>query len=516
MYDLILKNGLIVDGKRTKPYKADLCIKDGKIATITTEANEAKEIVDVNGLAVTPGFIDIHCHSDAVPFFRRTPEGKIRQGVTTEISGNCGGSILPGLEETRERYEEYMMGRKGHPGFMTYPEYAKALNEIGHVCNCGALLGHSNLRIAVMGFVNRDPDAEEMEQLKALLEREMQLGAFGMSLGLIYPPSAFSAKEELVELSKIIAKYDGILSVHMRNEGPRIFEAVDEMIEIAERSGVHVQISHLKLMGVPQWGKAAQLIEKIDAARARGLNITCDQYPFTASSTALSALVPHWAHDGGSEGMLGRLENEFDAVRPELLQEMANRGGPDTILVSSCKAKSYVGKYIGEIAKELGVTTDEAVRRVLLESKNSTQCIYFSINEQDIHHIMKQLYVCVGSDGTAHEYEGKNNLHPRTFAAFSQYFQTVRENGLLPLEDMVFKATGLSAQILGLTDRGTLEVGKWADIAVFDPNTFASQSTFLSPNHPPVGMQHVLVNGKFSVRDDKLTGEAPGVALVKK
>lgn len=515
MYDLLLKGGLIVDGKRTAPYVANLCIRDGRIAAITQDTPEAKETVDVSGLAVTPGFIDIHCHSDAVPFFRKTPQGKIRQGVTTEINGNCGGSILPGLEESRERYEAYMMGKKGHPGFMTYPEYAKALNEIGHVCNCGALTGHSNLRIAVMGFVNRDPDAEEMEKLKALLEREMKLGAFGMSLGLIYPPSAFSAKEELVELAKIIAKYDGILSVHMRNEGPRIFEAVDEMIEIAERSGVHVQISHLKLMGVPQWGKAKELIEKINAARARGLNITCDQYPFTASSTALSALVPHWAHDGGWAGLKGRLENEFDSIRPELLQEMANRGGPNTIMVSTCKVKQYVGKYISEIAEELGLSPDETVRRVLLEANGSTQCLYFCINQEDVQYIMKQLYVCIGSDGTSRNYEDEGALHPRNFAAFSQYFQTVRENNIHPIEDMVYKATGLTAQILGLRDRGTLEVGNWADIAVFDPNTFASQSTFLDPKHPPVGMVHVLVNGKFSVRDDQLTGLCPGVAVSK-
>lgn len=516
MYDLVLTGGLIVDGKRTKPYKADLCIRDGKIACITTEQAEGKEVVDVTGLAVTPGFIDIHSHSDAVPFHTPTPQGKILQGVTTEVIGNCGGSIMPAPEEDTSLHEKYCLRKKKHPGFASVAGYAAAINEKGHVCNCAPLLGHSNLRVGVMDFVNRDPDEQEMEQLKAILEREMQRGAFGMSLGLIYPPSAFSAKEELIELSKVIAKYDGILAVHMRNEGPRLFEAVDEMIEIAEASGVHVQISHLKLMGVPQWGKAPQLIAKLDAARARGLNITCDQYPYPASCTSLTALVPHWAHDGGLDALLKRVEKEFDTIRPELVQEMTNRGGPDTIMIATCKKPEYVGKYIGQIAKELGLEPAETVRRVLLDSDAGAQCIYFCINEEDIHHIMKQLYVCVGSDGTARNYDATGSLHPRNFGTFPQYFQTVREQKLLPLEDMVFKATGLTASILGIRDRGTLEEGKWADIAVFDPDTFASRATFLDPKNPPVGLRHVLVNGQFSVRDGDITGATPGVAVLKK
>ena len=517
MYDMVLTGGTIVDGKRTKPYKANLCIKDGKIARITTEAVEAKETFDVSGLAVAPGFIDIHNHSDGTPFHNRTPASMIRQGVTTEIIGNCGGSCVPGLEETRERCEAYNMQKRSIPGFLTVTDYAAAITELTPGTNYGPLLGHSNLRMAVMGFVNRDPNEEEMEKLKALLEREMQRGAFGMSLGLIYPPSAFSAREELVELAKVIAKYDGILSVHMRNEGPRIFEAVEEMIDIARRSGVHVQISHLKLMGTPQWGKAPQLIAMIDRARAEGLNITADQYPFPASSTSMTALVPHWAHDGGRDAMLERLEKEYDSIRAEVLKEMTNRGGPDTIMVdSSAGCPQYVGKYVSQIAQELGVDPVEAVRRVLLDSKGSTHCIYFCINHDDIHHIMKQLYVCVGSDGYGRDYNIAANPHPRNFAAFSQYFQTVREHNIHPLEDMVYKATGLTASILGITDRGTLTEGNWADIAIFDPEVFASQSTFLAPKAPPVGMHHVLVNGKFAVRNNEQTGICAGMGILKK
>lgn len=517
MYDLVLTGGLIVDGKRGKPYHANLCIRDGRIAKITTEPVSARETMDVTGLAVSPGFIDIHSHSDRIPFRERTPQAKIMQGVTTEVIGNCGSSILPSPEDDRSKHEEYCLSKKKHPGFASVTEYADALNAIGHVCNCMPLLGHSNLRVSVMGFVNRDPSDAEMEQLKTVLEREMQRGAPGMSLGLIYPPSAFSAKEELIELSKIIAKYDGILAVHMRNEGPRLFEAVDEMIEIAEKSGVHVQISHLKLMGMPQWGKAPQLIAKLDAARARGQNITADQYPFPASSTSLTALLPHWAHEGGKEPMMARVEAREGDICEGILKEMTNRGGPDTILIDSHTGSDpdYRGKYIGQIAKELGLDPVETVRKVLLDTNCTAHCIYFCINEEDIRHIMKQDYVCVGSDGSAYNYDCASNPHPRSFATFPQYFQTVREFGILPLEDMVFKATALTANILGISDRGVLEEGAWADIAVFDPEGFASQSTFLAPKKQPVGMEHVIVNGVVVVHNGQLTGAAPGRAILK-
>ena len=516
MYDLGLLGGLIVDGKRTEPYRANLYIKDGKIACITDQMLAATEILDVSGLTVAPGFIDIHSHSDSIPFRARTPQAKIRQGVTTEVIGNCGTSIFPGLESRKEECEAFNRAKRNHPGFMSVTEYSKAVNSIGHVCNCAPLLGHSNLRIAVMGHVNRAPSDKEMAALKDLLDREMARGAFGMSLGLIYPPSAFSAKEELIELAKVIAKHGGILAVHMRNEGPRLFEAVDEMIEIAERSGVHIQVSHLKLMGTPQWGKAPKLIEKIDAARRRGLNITCDQYPFTASSTSMSAMVPHWAHEGGADFMCKRLEAREGDICESIGAEMANRGGPDAVLVISVRDNpQYAGKYVSEIAEMLDLSPVEAVRRMLLEGGGSASCIYFSMDQQDVEYIMKQTYICVGSDGSAYDYDHPTNLHPRNFAAFSQYFQTVREKGILPLQDMVYKASELTASILGITDRGTLEEGKWADIAVFDSDAYSSRSTFLAPMTPPAGMYHVLVNGQFAVRNNALTGIAAGKGIVK-
>jgi N-acyl-D-amino-acid deacylase len=370
-----------------------------------------------------------------------------------------------------------------------------------------------------MGYVNRDPNPEEMEQLKALLEREMQRGAFGMSLGLIYPPSAFSAREELVELAKVIAKYDGILAVHMRNEGPKLFEAVDEMIDIAEKSGVHIEISHLKLMGTPQWGRSPELIAKLEDARARGLNITCDQYPFTASSTSLSALVPHWAHEGGKAELVKRLQNDDGSILADMRKEMDNRGGSDAVLVVSAKnAPQWQGKTLTQLGEEFGVSPIEAAKKVLIDCDGTASCVYFSMNEADMLRIMNQFFVCVGSDGGSISHDPAHTTyipHPRYFSAFVRFFQTVREHNLMPLEDAVYKVTALPASILGIKDRGILAEGMQADIAVFDPATIGSKATFLESRVWPDGVHHVIVNGQVALRDGKSTGLLAGKTLLK-
>ena len=510
-YDLILSGGLVIDGTGKKPYVANVCVKDGKIACITAEKVEnAREILDVSGLAVTPGFIDTHSHSDANLLLEAPTESKLAQGVTTEIIGNCGMSVLPATEEHYEELDKYVQLNYRTHARNSVSEYARDVEAKGLSINCGMLVGHSMLRMAVMGFVNRDPDEKEMEQLKALLDRELTRGAKGMSLGLIYPPSAFSSREELVELAKVIAKHGCLLAVHMRNEGAKVFEAVDEMIDIARRSGAHVHISHLKLMGKPQWGRSTQLLQKIRDARSEGVHITCDQYPFHASSTLVTAMVPHWAHAGGPEEMMRRLQNREGTVCEEIRKEMENRGGPHAVLVVSTRGAhpAWEGMYMDEIARELGVDPVDAVIRVTLETKTTGECIYFSMDAQDVMNIMGEPYICVGSDGNALSYDKnftKSNVHPRHFAAFSQFFQTVRENRLMPIEKAVHKATGLAAEIMNIHDRGILAEGMAADIAVFDPETYESRSTFMESRVPPTGVYHVLVNGQFALRDGTIT-----------
>lgn len=517
MYDLILKGGLVVDGTGSAPRKANVCIVNGKIAAITPEDLAAKEVMDVAGLAVAPGFIDIHSHSDAQPFQGIAPENYLLQGVTTQIVGNCGTAMVPTFSRIPGQINDYSSSKRNHPGFESVTEYLAGLEAAKPHSNYGTLAGHSNLRSSVLGYADRIPTEEELAFMCQKLDEEMRGGCFGMSLGLIYPPSSFAEKDELVALAKVIAAHDGILSVHMRNEGPRLFAAVEEMLEIARLSGVHLQISHLKLMGKPQWGKAPQLTAMLEKARAKGVNVTCDQYPFPASSTSLSALVPRWAADGGTNAMLTRLETREGTILADISREMENRGGPDCVLVVSGTQghDEYLGKTIESLSKELSLSCEETVRQVLLDTSAKAQCIYFSINEEDIRHIMAKEWVCVGSDGSARVMKDAPTIHPRNFATFPQYFQTVREHGILPLEAMVRKATGLTASILGLTDRGTLEVGKWADICVFDPEGFESRSTFLAPQKAPAGMYHVLVNGRFAVKDQALTYEQAGKALRK-
>ena len=363
MYDLIIQNGLIVDGTRRKPYRASLCIQDGRIARIAQEsipAGQARRVLDASGLAVAPGFIDIHSHSDACPLVDYQPESKLYQGVTTEIVGNCGTSILPNTPERLAANQEYFFSELELPvgdlqltGLYHLEDYQKAVEAHGCSANYGLLVGHGTLRAAVMGFDDRDPAPEELEAMKDLLARELEAGAFGMSLGLIYPPSAYGREEELTALARVLREHDALLTVHMRNEGPRIFQAVDEMLGIALRSGVHLQISHLKLMGKPQWGRAEELLERIEAARREGAVVTCDQYPYTATSTSLSALLPHWAHGGGVPAMLQRVKAPTQALKDETGEEMENRG-PDSGLQHPRPPPGVGGKDGGPTGPDLG------------------------------------------------------------------------------------------------------------------------------------------------------------------
>lgn len=527
MFDLILKGGVVVDGTRKAPYPANVCIADGKIALITTQDAEAAETLDISGKVIAPGFIDIHTHSDVSPLVNYTVESKIAQGVTTEITGNCGISCLPATPEHLDEINEYFSSQLElplgglKPARLSVTDYAADVKAHGASIHYGVLVGHGTLRLAVMGFVNRAPSNEEMEQLKAMLDRELSHGAFGMSLGLIYPPSAFSAKEELIELAKVLKKHDALLTVHMRNEGPRVFEALDEMLEITEKSGVHLQISHLKLIGKSQWGKGAELLKKITDARARGLNITCDQYPFTASSTSLTALMPHWSHEGGTHKMMERLRAREGTLCEEIGREMNNRGGADTILISGthgCRPE-YEGKYVSELAKQFGLSAVDAVIKILLECDTSVAAVYFCMNEADMLNIMRQMFICVGSDGYSMSYDPqitKTNPHPRNFSTFPQFLQTVREHRLMPLEDAVYKLTGLPAEILGLQDRGRIREGLSADLVVFDPQLVASRSTFMDSKVRPAGITDVVVNGRLAYRDGGLTDQRMGEVLLHK
>ena len=524
MYDFVLKDGLIVDGKRELPYKASLCIKGDRIVDITEDSNvSGNTVINCDGKVISPGFIDLHTHSDACPLNLGKSESMLHQGVTLEIAGNCGISLIPSKEFSRKEIREFF-GRTIEIGLEekflemdSMKDYLEIANKNSLVINSGMLIGHGTLRACVVGFDDREATIEELNEMKSILDTELKSGAYGMSLGLIYPPSSYGRLDELVELSKVIKENDGILTVHLRNESNLVFEAVDEMIKVAELSGVHLHISHLKLIGKPQWGNSQKLLNNIEEARQRGCTITCDQYPYEATSTGLSALVPGWAQDGGNLKMLERLKGKDSRLLKDISTEMERRGGARCVGISSTHghASNLDGKNIEEISKMYNLPPEETVVEVLLKCNGEVSAIYYSLNMGDILNIMKDMNIAVGSDGYNFSYNLNYNPHPRSFGTFPRFLQMVRENSLMPLGDAVYKITGLPAKILKLSDRGVLKVGNIADITVFDFNEVKDMSTFTHSPVKPIGIEHVFIAGEAAILNGVQTENRKGKVLLK-
>ena len=525
MYDLVIRNGLFIDGTRAPARKADLWIKNGRIAGIGRFDGEAAKEIDAAGKVVAPGFLDIHSHSDGCVLVPYRPESKLCQCVTFELCGNCGISILPSTPESRTEISEYFTSELQLPmdgvkiSTHTVADYAEQSAAAPKAGNYGMLIGHGTLRGCVMGFENRNPTNSELQQIKERLAAEMELGAFGMSLGLIYPPSAFAETWEIDALAQVVREHRGILAVHMRNEGPHVFEAASEMLGVAERTGVHLEISHLKIMTKSLWGHSQDLLDKIDAARTRGADVTCDQYPYYASSTSMTAMVPKWAHDGGVLALMERVMHPEKRLLDDIAAEMESRGGPDRVLVASTRGgyPAWEGKTIEQIAQELSCGVVEAVVRILQTCGAGVSCIYFSQNEEDVERILCRTDIAVGSDGYGFSYDPAithDMPHPRNFGTFPHAIELARDKKILPLEDIVYKMTGLPAKIMGMTERGILAEGKIADITIFDPKTIRDNSTFTDPIKRPSGIEAVLVAGIAVLEKGEFTGATPGKVLL--
>lgn len=525
MYQYVLKGGLIADGTGAPLYAGDVCIQDGKIAAILPDfQGECGHVLDVTGSIVAPGFIDIHTHSDTVPLIPGlNPESKLYQGITLEITGNCGISHLPVPPDRRAAQTEYYNAML--PASMEHidlvdesvAEYAAHVAQNPPAANYGVLIGHGTLRGAVMGFDMRDPTPQEQKEMEALLARNLDEGAFGMSLGLIYPPSGFAKLEELVGLAKVLADRDRILAVHMRNESDRVFEAVEEMLEVARLSGVHLEISHLKLMGRAQWGRTDELLRRLDRARREGIKVTCDQYPYHASSTGLSALAPGWAHDGGVAKLTERCLTPSKQLLHEMQAEMDRRGGPAAVLVvdtNGCLPECH-GKTLEEISEMWSISPAEAAAACLAKCGSTVSCIYFTMDFEDVCAIMQDMHIAVGSDGAGYSYAqaAKCCYHPRSFGTFPRFLQTVRERNLMPLEKAVYKMTGLPASILGLKDRGLVKEGLCADLTVFDWARVADRSTYTKSAVKPAGIEYVFVAGQLSLDRGEQTSARAGRVL---
>lgn len=526
MFDLLIRNGKIIDGTGSPWFYGDIGVKNGRIEKLgTLSACEAKEVIDAKQQVVSPGFIDMHTHSDLVILDEPLIEAKVRQGITTDLLGQDGIAAAPLPAEFVSPWRKNMAGLNGTPpidwDWRTVGDYLNKIEANSPSYNLAVLAPHGNIRMEVMGLDNRPATDEEIKQMQDVLRRSLDEGAVGLSTGLIYPPCCFAEMKELEALCEVIAEYGVPLVIHQRSEGDEILESMQELIDMMKRRDSHLHFSHLKNCGKDNWYKTPDVLKKIDQARAEGLEVTFDQYPYTAGSTMLSAILPPWAHDGGSEKMLERLTNSV--LRERIVKEMASAlkgwdsiakwAGWDGIIITSVDSnerKHYVGKTIIQIA-ELEDRADYAnvALDLILSEKNAVGMIDFVMNEESIKAILAHPAGTIGSDGLL-----GGEPHPRAFGSFPRILgKYVREEKVLPLEDMIRRMTSQPARIIGLQDRGILREGLAADIVIFDPDQIIDQATFEKPRQYNLGIDTVIVNGQVVIQGEQAYRKAAGKVI---
>ncbi|WP_243374211.1 D-aminoacylase [Geotalea sp. SG265] len=530
MDSLLLKGALVIDGSGKPARMADVLVTGGRVAAIGRigSGHNADRIADAAGLVLAPGFIDIHSHSDMTLFPCPQAESKVFQGVTLEVTGNCGLSCFPVAAGGERQLEEYLALHD----FKLPPEgigwndllgWAGAVERSGLGINVAPMVGHAALRIAAMGMEDRAPTARELGLMRRLLEEALQQGAWGMSTGLIYPPGSYARLEELVTLARTLAAFDSLYTSHIRNEGEGLMAALDEAMAIGRTSGVRVQVSHLKAMGRGNRGLAGEILAKIAAARGAGIDMAADQYPYAASATTLAAIVPQWAHAGGVASLLQRLQAPElrDRLTGEMEAAIAAREGAAGIMISNCRSghnRHLSGRTIAEIAAGWGCSGAEAVIRLLVEEQGEVGAIFFSMAEDDVRSILADPEVMVGSDGhglNAAAAAGEAT-HPRSYGTFTRILgHYVREEKVLSLEAAIHKMTGLPASRLGLKDRGLVREGHAADLVLFDPAKVRDNGDYVDPHRYSAGIVHLLVAGEPVIWDGRLTGRRPGRVLRK-
>ena len=526
MLDTVIVGGNILDGTGASARRADIGIRDGRIARIGDLSREKSATrIDADGRMVSPGFIDAHSHDDFNLHVNPLVPGKTVQGVTTQVTGNCGWSPAPLLPENRALFIENASFLDSGLSYdwQGMGEFLDSLPPMG--VNVAQLVGHVTVRCAAMGVEDRPPTPAELKTMRHLVEQSMKQGAFGFSTGLIYPPSAFANTDEIVELAKVTAKFGGTYHTHMRNEGQHIFESVDEAAEIGRRAGIHVQISHLKLAGKTWWGQAEKLLAHIAAHQKQGLSINCDQYPYPAGSSGLKSLLPNWAHAGGTEALLARLRNPVtrDQIRAEMLEGMSERGfmkiakWNDVMIAESQGNPANNGFDLTELSARDGKPPVDVLLDMLVQDYAKTLALFFTIGVEDMERILRHPDISVGSDGIITSRPGREDLtkpHPRYYGTFPRVLgRYVREAKLLDLPAAVRKMTHLPAQALGIQDRGRLQEGLAADVVIFDSTGITDLATYKEPLQAPTGISHVFVNGVLVAQDGRETGAAPGVIL---
>lgn len=502
-YDIIITNARIIDGSGNPPYKADLAIKKDKIAKIGMLKNaKAKKIIDASNLIIAPGFIDIHTHADVDGDILKRPQMKnyIHQGVTTVVTGNCGGSPID------------------------IAGYYRDIRKNGTAVNVATLIGHGDVRKEVMGMQNRPATREDVNQMKEIVARAMQDGAIGISTGLVYVPAAYSDTNEIVALAEVVSRHGGFYATHMRDEGDALIEAAEEAIEIGKRAKLPVQISHLKAMGKRNWGKTKKVIKLIEQAVDQGMDITMDQYPYAASCTGLSVMFPSWALAGGQEKLFERLNDPEQKAKiwESVFQNvLLNRGGgdPSMIVIAECKHDpSLDGKSIADIIKERGMEVTighatDVIIEIQSKAEETILTIYHSMDEEEIETVMAHPLVMHITDGAAVEFE-KGKPHPRSYGSFPRVLaEYVREKHVITLPDAIRKMTSLPAQRIYAYDRGVVREGMIADLAIFHPEEVKDTATWSQPHRYAAGIPYVIVNGQMTIEKGEYTGTLSGKIL---
>jgi len=528
-FDIVIENGHVIDGTGSPWYSGDIGIRDGRIAAVGRLANAAaNRRIDARGHVVAPGFIDMLGQSELTVLVNPHLPSKIFQGITTEITGE-GLSVAPLndaiVKANRVFYEHLQIA----PDWRELDQYFARLEKQGIGINLATYVGATQVRRMVLGDDNRAPDDAELEQMRSLVRAAMQQGAVGLSTSLQYAPAPYATTEELIALASEAARSGGVYATHLRSEGDAVLSAVDEAIRIGREAEIPVEIWHLKAAGKSNWGRMTDIVAKIDAARASGVDIAADTYAYTAWFNSMSAFVPPWAHDGGDEPMIERLKDP--ETRRRIIQDMETPStdwdnewqeipGPEAVLISGVHnpaLRPLQGKTLAEVAVLRGQQPIDALLDILVEDDAYTYCAVFGMSQADVTLALRQPWVSVDNDseGTAPDgLLGEEHPHPRAYGTFPRILRKyVREEGVLTLEDAIRKFTALPAQRMRLGDRGVIKEHMWADLVIFDPDEIRDLATFEDPNQLAVGMDYVLVNGVPVIADGKATDALPGRIL---
>ncbi len=498
MYDLIIKNGKIIDGTGNPFFQADIAVKNGKIERIGTAFEElAEQVIDATGLTVTPGFIDSHSHSDNALLMHPSLIEKAEQGITTSIAGQCGGSAAPTAE-------------------MSAGELLESLKDKEFGSNTVLLIGHGTLRRLVVGVEDRDPTPVELQKMKDLLRDGLEHGAIGLSYGLYYAPGCYAKISELIELAKVVAEYNGIITAHIRDEGDFLVESVEEFITIVREAGLRGVLSHHKAARKRNWGKIQQTLRMIDEANQSGLDIYCDVYPYVASNTSLCAILIPQQYRAQSDDDIAKMLSD-EAMRRRIYEESSSKFGEDLswIMITGCRALPHVqGRRISEIAEEQGKSHYDTAFDIIRDSHVSCSSSSFSMCEEDVEAVLAHPRAMIGTDsGVA---RNMTSYHPRLRGTFPRVLgRYVRERGVTSLPEMIRKMTSLPAMVYGLATKGRLAEGFDADICIFDADTIIDRAEYTDCTRRAEGLNYVLVGGKIVAQNAVYTGECPGRMLLK-